>query len=83
MPHITDILDTMDYGPAPESAEVAQAWLERHARRFGHFIGGGWVAGKNHFDSLNPANGQVLAAIAQGSPEQVDDAVRALGRWPG
>ena len=77
MPHITDILDTMDYGPAPESAEVAQAWLERHARRFGHFIGGGWVAGKNHFDSLNPANGQVLAAIAQGSPEQVDDAVRA------
>ena len=38
MPTLQDILATMDYGPAPESADVAQAWLARHERRFGHFI---------------------------------------------
>ena len=76
-PAITDILATMDYGPAPESADVAQAWLNERQRRFGHFIGGRWLPGANHFESINPANGQVLAAIAQGTPKLVDAAVQA------
>ncbi|RVU49853.1 aldehyde dehydrogenase family protein [Rubrivivax rivuli] len=70
----------MDYGPSPESAEVAQAWLERHGRRFGHFIDGAWVKGPksaSHFDSTNPANGKTLAAIAQGDAKLVDRAVAA------
>ncbi|KPF51317.1 aldehyde dehydrogenase [beta proteobacterium AAP121] len=67
----------MDYGPSPESAEVAQAWLERHGRRFGHFIDDAWVKGAKHFDSTNPANGQTLAAIAQGDAKLVDRAVQA------
>jgi len=33
---------TMEYGPAPEDPKEAQAWLDRHERRFGHFIGGAW-----------------------------------------
>jgi len=77
MPTIDDILATMDYGPSPESADVAHAWLARHERRYGHFIGGGWVAGASHFDTANPANGQVLAAIAQGDENTVDAAVKA------
>ena len=77
MPTVTDILSTMDYGPAPESADVALAWLARHERRFGHCIGGRRVAGSAHFDSINPANGQVLAAIAQGDAKVVDSAVKA------
>jgi aldehyde dehydrogenase (NAD+) len=77
MPTLQDILATMDYGPSPESADVAQAWLERHERRFGHFIAGRRVAGAHHFDSLNPASGQVLAAIAQGDAQVVDAAVQA------
>ncbi|MBA4174978.1 MAG: aldehyde dehydrogenase [Leptothrix sp. (in: Bacteria)] len=67
----------MDYGPAPESADAAQAWLVRHERRFGHFIAGRAVAGTHHFDSVNPANGQVLAAVAQGDAAVVDAAVAA------
>jgi aldehyde dehydrogenase (NAD+) len=53
---ITDILQTMDYGPNPES-DAAQAWLDGHQRRFGHFIGGRGVRAAKHFDSLNPATG--------------------------
>jgi aldehyde dehydrogenase (NAD+) len=80
MPTLQDILATMDYGPAPESADLAQAWLarpDRHGRRFGHFIAGQSVAGANHFESINPATGQVLASIAQGDARVVDVAVKA------
>ena len=77
MTSITDILQTMDYGPNPESDAQAQAWLDRHQRRFGHFIGGRWVRGTKHFDSLNPATGAVLAQVAQGTPATVEQAVKA------
>jgi aldehyde dehydrogenase (NAD+) len=40
---IADILETMEYGPAPESAAPAMAWLDGHARRFGMFIDGEWT----------------------------------------
>ena len=74
---ITSILETMDYGPAPESDAVAQAWLEGHGRRFGHFIGGRWVRGARHFATLDPARGSELAQVAQAGPSQVDQAVQA------
>ena len=77
MSSITEILATMDYGPAPESDGPAQAWLERHGRRFGHFIGGRWVKGGGHFESLNPATGRPLAQIAQATPALVAQAVAA------
>ena len=87
MPTLQDILATMDYGPSPESADVAQAWLSSRKRRFGHFIDGAWVASARHFDSVNPANGQVLAVIAQGDAKLVDRAVlaatQALPAWQG
>ena len=74
---ITDILATMDYGPAPESATTAHEWLARHKQRFGHFIGGRWLAGARHFDSINPANGELLAKISQGTVAVVEQAVQA------
>jgi aldehyde dehydrogenase (NAD+) len=77
MTSISDILDTMDYGSAPESDAQAQAWLDRNGRRFGHFIGGRWIKGRAPFDSVNPANGQVLAHLSQATPAQVDQAVQA------
>ena len=58
MPPVNQLLASMDYGPSPESADVAQAWLDEHERRFGHFIGGQRVKGERHFDSVNPATGQ-------------------------
>ena len=70
---------TMEYGPAPEDPKEAQAWLERHRHRFGHFINGAWrapVAGE-YFDTLDPSNGEKLAAVAQGSAADIEAAVRA------
>ena len=80
MSKIADILKTMDYGPSPESAEQANAWLQSHGGRFGHTIGGVAVEGSGHFDSFNPATGQGLAKIAQATPAQVDAAVAAAAQ---
>jgi aldehyde dehydrogenase (NAD+) len=77
MTTISELLQTMDYGPNPESDAQAQAWLDRHQRRFGHFIGGRWVRGAKHFDSLNPATGAALAQVAQGTAAVVEQAVKA------
>ena len=80
MSKVAEILKTMDYGPSPESADQALAWLARHKQRFGHFIGGESVKGKTHFATLNPANGQPLAQIAQATRDQVQAAVQAASR---
>ena len=77
MPNVTEILATMDYGPNPESADVAQAWLKHHDRRFGVFIGGRWLSGRQTFESSNPANGQTLCTLTQATPALVDKAVQA------
>ena len=70
---------SMEYGPAPEDPKEAVAWLERHGRRFELFIGGAWQppAAGEYFDTVDPSNGEKLAAVAQGSAADVDAAVRA------
>src|ERR1700756_1108255 len=70
---------TMEYGPAPEDAKESLAWLDRHNRKFGHFIDGAWRApaeGK-YFETADPSTGEELATVAQGSVEDVDRAVKA------
>ena len=76
---VAEIFETMEYGPAPESDDVANAWLDRHERRFGLFIGGRWVAPSDgtYFDTHNPARGEKLADLAQASKADVDAAVEA------
>jgi aldehyde dehydrogenase (NAD+) len=76
---------TMEYGPAPEDPKEAQAWLQRHSHRFGHFINGGWQApaAGDYFDTLDPSNGDKLASVAQGSSRDIDSAVHAArGAFP-
>ncbi|MFZ0953865.1 MAG: aldehyde dehydrogenase family protein [Candidatus Sulfotelmatobacter sp.] len=70
---------TMEYGPAPEDPKEARAWLERHGRRFGHFINGAWHAPATgeYFETIDPSNGEKLASVAQGSPADIDAAVQA------
>jgi aldehyde dehydrogenase (NAD+) len=70
---------SIEYGPAPEDSKEAAAWLERHTRRFGLFIGGAWQAPATgeYFDTLDPSTGDKLAAVAQGSPADIDAAVRS------
>jgi aldehyde dehydrogenase (NAD+) len=70
---------TMEYGPAPEDPKESQGWLDRHGRRFSHFINGAWQAPASgeYFDTLDPSTGEKLASIAQGSTADVDAAVRS------
>ena len=78
---------TMEYGPAPEDSKDALGWLDRHGRRFGHFIAGAWQQPSEgaYFDSVDPATGEKLATVAQGSPADIAAAVRAaraaLPKW--
>lgn len=71
--------DTMDYGPAPESDTDARQWLAGHAQGFGHFIDGRFTqaAAGARFETNEPATGQRLASIAQGTAQDIDAAVAA------
>ena len=75
---VMDIFETMEYGPAPEAASTAQAWLEEH-QPFNLFIANRWVqpSGGQYLDSINPANGSVLARVASANGADVDAAVAA------
>jgi len=70
---------SMEYGPAPEDPKEATSWLDRHGRRFAHFINGQWhpPAAGEYFDTVDPSNGEKLAAVAQGSVADIDAAVKA------
>ncbi|WP_282052177.1 aldehyde dehydrogenase family protein [Phaeobacter inhibens] len=82
---VKEIFETMDYGPAPESAADALAWLVDQGARFGHFINGEFTAPGDGFDSKNPATGEVLATLSQATQSDVDSAVdaarKAQAKW--
>ena len=80
MPTIKEILQTMDYGPAPESTKEAQAWLDQHGRRFGLFIDNEWTEAVDTFASTNPADGVELAQVTQATNDDVERAVLAARR---
>ena len=40
-------------------------------------INGEWVEGKKHFDTINPATGEVLTQVADAGPAEVDQAAAA------
>lgn len=77
MKTINDILATMDYGPSPESAKEAHAWIAQHQGRFGLFINNEWTEPTALFETRNPADGSALAQLTQASHADVDRAVRA------
>jgi aldehyde dehydrogenase (NAD+) len=74
---VKDILETMEYGPAPESASEALQWLSERGGIAGHFIGGTWGPLRDDFDSKNPATGEKLAGVTQGTAAEVAKAVEA------
>jgi aldehyde dehydrogenase (NAD+) len=76
---VSEIFESMAYGPAPESPAAAGAWLDRHGRKFGLFINNEWVSPitKKYYDNMNPASGEKLAQTAQAGQPDVDAAVKA------
>ena len=77
MNKIAQIFQSLSYGPAPEGPEQANAWLDSHGRKFGHFIDGKWTKPGKTFASDNPASGDKLADITDGTAEDVNAAVKA------
>ena len=80
---MTTMTDTafapLTYGAAPEARDAADTWLSTHGSQFDLFIGGQWQAplSKQYFASTNPAQGELLAQIAQANAADIDRAVAA------
>ena len=85
--NITDIYETMEYSPAPESPDLALEWLKGRKAKFGLFINGKWYKAKSGkvFGTKNPATGEKLASISLAGKSDVDSAVsaakKAFPRW--
>ena len=77
MTEITDILASMEYGPAPEDRSIVDAWLAKHEAGFGHFIEGTFTKPGKLFDVSNPATGKRIAGVTRGTKDDVDGAVAA------
>ena len=76
MPSVSEILETMDYGPAPEATGEVAKWLFARGA-FGHYIGGRFTEAGETFDVANPATGELLARVTQGTGADVQAAVKA------
>ncbi len=89
MPSISSLLDTMPYGPAPESPKAAEAWLDGHGRRFDLFIGNEWRGPSEgrYMDVKRPATGETIAQVADAGAADVDAAAQsareAFKSWSG
>ncbi len=92
MTTVSEIFQTMAYGPAPESDKQAREWLAKHGgeggggSEFGLFVGGSWVkpASGEWFDVINPATTQRIARVPQAGKADVDAAVAAArAAFPG
>ncbi len=75
---VRDAFGDPDYGPAPESDDFANEWLQGGQRDFGHFIGGRWTGGEGEVHGTRcPADGRLLATFRYGTADDVDRAVAA------
>jgi len=63
---------SFEYASAPESRSVVSI-----NPKYGHFIGGKFVAGSKHFPTINPATEEVLSHIALAGKTEVDAAVKS------
>jgi aldehyde dehydrogenase (NAD+) len=61
-----------DYAPAPEARDLVDL-----RERYGHFVGGEWLAPRETYPTIDPSSEEPLAEVGQATPEEVDLAVRA------
>jgi aldehyde dehydrogenase (NAD+) len=78
-----DFESVWDYAPAPESSDHVEL-----KEKYDLFIGGKFVKPSKgrYFNSINPANEEKLAEVAEATQKDVDDAVKAArkafnGAW--
>ncbi|MBU1174426.1 MAG: aldehyde dehydrogenase family protein [Alphaproteobacteria bacterium] len=78
MSSIANLIDSMDYGPAPESADIVETWLDAHKQGFGLYINGKMQPPTEELAEItNPATGKVIAKVSRATSEDVDAAVAA------
>jgi aminomuconate-semialdehyde/2-hydroxymuconate-6-semialdehyde dehydrogenase len=56
---------------------VATDLISTATAKFGNFVGGQFISGGREFDDINPADGSLIARVAEAGPEVVDAAVVA------
>ena len=77
----------MEYGPAPEARNEADAWIAGKDFSKALYVNGSWVAatGGKTFDVLEPSTGKLLAKVADAGKPDIDAAVaaaaKALPKW--
>src|SRR5687767_8257683 len=78
MNKVAEVFESLDYGPAPESAAPVLAWLDAHDRAMKIYVNGEWGSPKSgeSFETANPATGKPLATLAQAGTDDVDAAVK-------
>ena len=76
MTSVSELMETMEYGPSVEDSTAVRDWLARRGA-FGHFIGGRFTEPGTLFDSRDPATGEVLAQATQGTADDIAMAVAA------
>ncbi len=78
-PSVREIFETMEYGPAPEQADIALIWLEDHPLAVHPFINGEFAQfiDEKYFESINPRDGKPLARLVQCGETEVNAAVAA------
>ena len=85
--NILERYHAMEYGPAPEARNEADAWLASRDFSASLFIGGEWkkAASGKTFDTAEPATGKHLASVAEAGHADIDAAVaaarKALPKW--
>ncbi|QND67594.1 aldehyde dehydrogenase family protein [Mesorhizobium loti] len=85
--NILDRYHAMEYGPAPEARNEADAWLAARDFSKALFIGGDWKAasGGKTFETSEPSSGKLLAKVSDANAADIDAAVtaatKALPKW--
>src|SRR5215467_12673502 len=60
------------YASAPESRDIVEI-----RERYGHFVGGEWLESAETYETISPRDEEALAAVGQGTAEDVGRAVAA------
>ncbi len=85
--NILERYTAMDYGPAPEARNEADAWIAGRDFSKSLYVGGEWLGAKGgqRFETSDPATGKLLAKVSDAGAADVDAAVaaatRALPKW--
>ncbi|CDX15730.1 Aldehyde Dehydrogenase [Mesorhizobium sp. ORS 3359] len=85
--NILERYHAMDYGPAPEARNEADAWLAGRDFSKALFIDGAWkaAAGGKIFETSEPSSGKLLAKVSDAGAADIDAAVtaaaKALPKW--